>query len=168
MGVWVVIDLAGLETQTQNAAFLECKRPKRKPWYRGSLYIAKNDRNAFLNASVLPRKALNCNLSWGFPLGNLLPKTRILTHRVLERKRRPNANASVFGSEKKHIKKKTRKQNFHGIVPGFWGGFCLCVFFSPIRNDPKKHINKILAPTQSRDNPANLFMFTCFSFPENF
>ena len=42
------------------------------------------------------------------------------------------------GSEKKHIKKKTRKQNFHGIVLGFWGGFCLCVFFSAIRNDPKK------------------------------
>ena len=29
----------------------------------------------------------------------------------------------------------------------------------------KKHINKFLAPTQSRDNPANLFMFMCFSFP---
>ena len=28
----------------------------------------------------------------------------------------------------------------------------------------KKHINKILAPTQSRDNPAN--MFVCFSCPE--
>ena len=44
----------------------------------------------FFNASVLPRKALNRNLSWGFPLGNLLPKTRVLKHRVLERKRRPN------------------------------------------------------------------------------
>ena len=29
------LSLAGLETQTQNAAFLECKRPKRKPWHRG-------------------------------------------------------------------------------------------------------------------------------------
>ena len=29
----------------------------------------------------------------------------------------------------------------------------------------KKHINKFLAPTQSRDNPANLFMFMCFFFP---
>ena len=42
-------------------------------------------------------------------------------------------------------------------------------FFSPIRNDPKKkkrkHINNFLAPTQSRDNPANLFMFMCFFFP---
>ena len=37
----------------------------------------------FLNASVLERKALNRNLSWGFPLGNLLPKTRVLKHRVL-------------------------------------------------------------------------------------
>ena len=53
----------------------------------------------FLNASVLPRKGLNRNLSWGFPLGNLLPKTRVLKHHVLERKRRPNANASVLGTQ---------------------------------------------------------------------
>ena len=54
----------------------------------------------FLNASVLERKSLNRNLSWGFPLGNLLPKTRVLKHRVLktERKRRPNANASILGT----------------------------------------------------------------------
>ena len=32
---------------------------------------------------------------------------------------------------KKHIKNKTRKQNLHGIVPGFWGEFCLCVFSPP-------------------------------------
>ena len=31
----------------------------------------------------------------------------------------------------------------------------------------QKHINKFWAPTQSRDNPANLFMFVCFSFPDN-
>ena len=37
----------------------------------------KNDRNAFLKASVLQRKALNRNLSWGFPVGSLLPKTRV-------------------------------------------------------------------------------------------
>ena len=54
----------------------------------------------FLNASVLLRKALNHNLSWGFPLGNLLPKTRVLKHRVLERERRPNANASVLGTQR--------------------------------------------------------------------
>ena len=48
----------------------------------------------FLNASVFPRKALNRSLSWGFPLGNLLPKTRVLKHRGLERKSRPKANAS--------------------------------------------------------------------------
>ena len=54
----------------------------------------------FLNASVLERKALNRNLSWGFPFGNLLPKTRVLKHRVLERKRRPNANASVLGTQR--------------------------------------------------------------------
>ena len=37
-------------------------------------------------------------------------------------------------------------------------------FFSPIRNDTKKHMNKFLPPTQSRDNPANLFMLCVFSF----
>ena len=57
-----------------------------------------NNRNAFLNASVLEHNSLNRNLSWGFPLGNLLPKTRVLERRVLERKREPNANASVLGT----------------------------------------------------------------------
>ena len=59
----------------------------------------------FLNASVLPRQALNRNLSWGFPLGNLLPNlTRVLKeHRVLERRRRPNANASVLGHYRSNI-----------------------------------------------------------------
>ena len=45
----------------------------------------------------------------------------------------------------------------------------MCFFLSPIRNDPKnkrKNINKILAPTQSRDNPANVLIFMWFSFPE--
>ena len=32
----------------------------------------------FLNSSVLLRKALYRNLSWGFPFANLLPKTRVL------------------------------------------------------------------------------------------
>ena len=51
----------------------------------------------FLNASILPRKFLNRNLkTWGFPLGNLLPKTRVLERCVLDRKRKPNANASVL------------------------------------------------------------------------
>ena len=48
----------------------------------------------FLNARVLERKSLNHNLSWGFPLGNLHPKTRVLKHRVLER------NASVLGTQR--------------------------------------------------------------------
>ena len=67
----------------------------------------------FLNASVLERKALNRNLSWGFPLGNLLPKTRVLKHRVLERKRRPNANASVLGTQRFRTLR---------IGRGFWVG----------------------------------------------
>ena len=98
---WNVPPLVGLETQMQNAAFFERKRPKRKPWHRGkSLNRKKMIAMRFLNASVLPRKALNRNLSWGFPLGNLLPKARVLKLRVLECKRRPNANASVLGTQR--------------------------------------------------------------------
>ena len=54
----------------------------------------------FLNASVSLRKALNRNLSWAFPLGNLLPKTRVWKHRVFrtqtqtERKRKRFRNAA--------------------------------------------------------------------------
>ena len=54
----------------------------------------------FLNASVLERKALNRNLGGGgFPLGNLLPKTRVLKHRFrtqtqTERKRKRFRNAA--------------------------------------------------------------------------
>ena len=40
-------------------------------------------------------------------------------------------------------------------------------FSPPIRNDPKKkHINIFWPPAQFRDNPPNLFMFMCFSFPD--
>ena len=49
---------------------------------------------------VLERRAPNRNLFRGFPLGNLLPKTRVLKYRVSERKRRPNANASVLGTQR--------------------------------------------------------------------
>ena len=65
-------------------------------------------------------------------------------------------------------RKTTHKQTVHGIISGFSAKFGLRVF-SPKRNDPgtkKTHINKILAPTQFRDNPANLFMLMYFSFPE--
>ena len=47
------LSLAGLEMQTQNAAFFERKRPKRKPWHRGeSLNRQKMIAMRFLNASV--------------------------------------------------------------------------------------------------------------------
>ena len=111
--------LAGLETQSQNAAFSERKRPERKPWPRGkSLNRKKTIAMRFWNASVLERKALNRNLSWGFPLGNLLPKTRVLKHRVLERKRRPNANASVLGTQRfRTLRRGTSSNHFHCAVP---------------------------------------------------
>ena len=54
----------------------------------------------FLIASVLERKSLNRNLSWGFPLGSLLPKTRVLKHlrfrtqTQTERKRKRFRNAA--------------------------------------------------------------------------
>ena len=69
--------------------------------------------------------------------------------------------------KKEHIKKKS-KQNFHGIVPGFWGGgVCLCVFLCPTRNDPKKTHKQIFGthpvPGQSR---KFVYVYTCFPFPE--
>ena len=76
----------------------------------------------FLNASVLERKSLNRNLSWGFPLGNLLPKTRVLKHCVLERKRRPNANASVLGTQRFRTLSssyKCKEKPLEKIVPEF-------------------------------------------------
>ena len=89
--------LAGLETQTQNAAFFERKWPKCKPWHRGrSLNRKKTIAMRLLKASVLPRKALNRNLSWGFLLGNLLPKTRVLKHPFLERKRETERKRKHF------------------------------------------------------------------------
>ena len=49
---------------------------------------------------------------------------------------------------------------FHGITPGFSGDLS-------IGNDPKNtHTHKFLTPAQSQDNPPNLFMFMCLSFPE--
>ena len=50
----------------------------------------------FLNASVLERKSLNRNLSWGFPLGNLLPKTRVLKHRVSRTQTQTERNRKRF------------------------------------------------------------------------
>ena len=73
-----------------------------------------------LNASVLERKALNRNLSWGFPLGNLLPKTRVLKHRVLERKRRPNANASVLGTQRFRTLRISRWISVGPLFSGWW------------------------------------------------
>ena len=39
--------LVGFRTQTHNAALFERKGPERKPWPRGSLSIARSNRNAF-------------------------------------------------------------------------------------------------------------------------
>ena len=54
---------------------------------------------------------------------------------------------------KKHIKNKTHKQNFPGIVPGFWGNF-VYVFFLPHKEGPEKTHKQIFGthpvPGQSR------------------
>ena len=57
------------------------------------------------------------------------------------------------------VKTKAHKQNYQRDCPRIWGGFCLCAFL-PHKERPEK---KKLPPTQSWDNPANLFMFMCFS-----
>ena len=66
---------------------------------------------------------------------------------------------------KKHTKKKKHVNKCSRDCPGFFWGGCLCVFSLPHKDWPQKHINRFFAPTQSRENPANLFMFMRFSFP---
>ena len=39
-------------------------------------------------------------------------------------------------------------------------------FSPPTRNDPKETHKQIFATRPVRDNPANVFIFMCFSFPE--
>ena len=74
-------------------------------------------------------------------------------------------NEPVFWERKKHKEKKTRKQNVHGIVPGFWGDFVYVFSPSPIRNDPKKTHKQMFAthpvPGQSR---KFVHVYVCF-FP---
>ena len=53
-------------------------------------------------------------ISWGFPS---------LSTKDKNPRRNPQQNP---WERKKTHKEKTRKQIFHGIVPGFWGGLCLC------------------------------------------
>ena len=65
---------------------------------------------------------------------------------------------------KKYIKKKHVNRMFTGLSRDLGGGGCrfVYVFFSPIRNGPKKHINKFLPPAQSRDNPSNFCVYVFF------
>ena len=108
-----------------------------------------------LNASILPRKALNRNLSWVFPLGNLLPKTRVLKHRVLERKRRPNANASVLGTQRfRTLRSRT--------IPLIF--FCLVVFLlSKLPLAP--FLTSVPTPEASQANHPHFPHFRCLHFP---
>ena len=98
----------------------------------------------FLNASVLERKSLNRNLSWGFPLGNQLPKTRVLKHRVLERKRRPNANASVLGTQRFRT---LRDQQFPAILGRMCINSCMlssCKRWPALANTFSKETRSVL------------------------
>ena len=62
---------------------------------------------------------------------------------------------------------KTKKQNFAGLSWDLLGIF-VYVFGPPKGMTPTKHINKLLPPTQSQDNPGNLLcLCMCFSFPES-
>ena len=69
------------------------------------------------------------------------------------------------GDRKIHIRTKNTETKFSQDCPGIWGGFCLCAFSPPQGTTLKKHMYKFLAPTQSRDNPENLFMFMCSLSP---
>ena len=67
---------------------------------------------------------------------------------------------------KKHIKKKTRKQKFHGIVPGFLGNF-VYVFSSPLRNDPKKTHKQIFGTHPVLGQSRKFVYVYVFFFPWN-
>ena len=79
-----------------------------------------------------------------------------------------------MGANTERKKKKINANSWD--CPGIWGWILfMCFFFSRIKKRPekkkKRHINKnykIVPPTQSRDNPAHLFMFICFFFPCEF
>ena len=87
----------------------------------------------------------------------------ISTKNTEKTKKRPEFldSPQIWGSEKKHIKKKTHKQNLHGIVPGF----CLCVFL-PLSKDPKK-THKQNFGTHPVPGQSRKFVYVCvFSFPD--
>ena len=85
-----VTSLVGLRTQTQNAAFFERKGPECKPWPRGKPLKRKKQSQCVIWTLAFTTQVHKSQpgLSWGFSLGNLLPKTRVLERRVLERKPR--------------------------------------------------------------------------------
>ena len=67
-----------------------------------------------------------------------------------------------LGREKN--KEKKHKQNVHGIVLGFSSDFDY--MFSPVEKDPQNQHKQNLLPAQSQENPPNLFMLMCVSFPD--
>ena len=75
-------------------------------------------------------------------------KNRLPAHRFRGASRDPSETPletflGLFERAKKtHREKKTRKQNFHGIVLGFWGEFCLCVYSPPQGMTPPKKKEK--------------------------
>ena len=73
-------------------------------------------------------------------LASVNPSARVLCRRCLlltEDNLVRTIRVCIHWERNKHIKKKTRKQNFRGIIPGFWGGLCLCVFL-PHKEWPEK------------------------------
>ena len=72
----------------------------------------------------------------------------------------------LFGGEKH--KEETRKQNIHGVVPGFLGGKLFMCFSPPqgMTRQKKTYINKFLAPTQSETITQICLCLCVFSFPE--
>ena len=80
--------------------------------------------------------------------------------------RKSQAGFGVFRERKKHIKNETRKQNFHGIVPGFWGEFCLCVFLPHKEWAEKNTSTNFRHPPSPGTIPQICLCLCVFSFPE--
>ena len=106
-----------------------------------------------LPGSLGPKLCAASRLNRHFDQWYLFRTPRAHTHALPAPIRTPAPAASSW-ERNKHIKKETRKQYFHGIVPGFWWDFVLSRPGKP--NQRKDQNEKFM-------NFAHFCEFWCFS-----